>query len=66
MEQLTNLNWALLAPVLIIQLLLLVIALIDLIRIEKTNGPKWVWSLVIILISFFGPITYFVFGRRNR
>nr|WP_245686907.1 PLDc N-terminal domain-containing protein [Tenuibacillus multivorans] len=54
----------LLLPVLILQLILLVIAIIDLIRIEKANGPKWVWALVIIFINIIGPIVYFIFGRR--
>ena len=38
----------LLIPVVLIQLALLVTALVDLIRREKTHGPKWVWVLVIV------------------
>ena len=38
-----------LVPVLVIQLILLVTALVDLIRREHTRGPKWVWVLVILL-----------------
>lgn len=66
MEVLENLNLAILLPILIIQLILLVIALVDIIRTEKTNGPKWVWVLVIIFINIIGPILYFVIGRRNQ
>ena len=66
MEVLENINLAVLVPIFIIQLILLIIALIDLIRIEKTNGPKWVWALVIVVINIIGPIVYFIFGRRNQ
>lgn len=65
MELLENVNFGLLIPILIVQLILLVIALVDVIRTEKTNGPKWVWVLIIVLINIIGPIMYFVFGRRD-
>lgn len=55
-----------LAPILIIQLILLIVAIIDLVRIEKTNGPKWLWALIIIFINIIGPILYFVVGRRSN
>jgi uncharacterized membrane protein YhaH (DUF805 family) len=55
-----------LIPVLIIQLVLIITALIDLVRREHTRGPKWVWALVILLINFIGPIVYFVVGRKEE
>lgn len=61
-----GIGMGLLLPIMLIQLVLLVVAIIDLIRTEETNGPKWVWALVILLISFIGPIVYFIFGRRNN
>lgn len=61
----TDINWALVAPLIGIQLILLVVALIDLIRIRSTNGPKWVWALVIIFFNVIGPIVYFIFGRKS-
>ncbi|WML44976.1 PLD nuclease N-terminal domain-containing protein [Neobacillus sp. PS3-40] len=66
MDVLVNLNWALLAPVIIIQLILLVVSLVDLIRIERTNGPKWLWVVIILFVNIIGPILYFVIGRRNN
>jgi drug/metabolite transporter (DMT)-like permease len=56
----------LLIPVVLIELALLIAALVDLIRREKTRGPKWVWVLVIVLINFIGPIIYFVAGRKEE
>lgn len=55
----------LLIPVFIIQLGLLVIALVDLIKRERTRGPKWVWALVIVLFNILGPIAYLLFGREE-
>jgi hypothetical protein len=55
-----------LVPVLIIQLGLITAALIDLVRRERTRGPKWLWVLIILLINFIGPIVYFVFGRAEE
>lgn len=55
-----------LMPILIIQLILLIVAVIDLVRIEKTNGPKWLWVIIILFVNLIGPILYFVIGRRNN
>ncbi len=65
-----NINWMqylpLLIPVIILELGLLIFALVDLIRREKTRGPKWAWALVIVCINFIGPIVYFFFGRQDE
>lgn len=61
----SNVNWGIIAPILVIQLLLLVVALFDWFRIKETNGPKWLWLLIILFVSTLGPILYFIFGRRN-
>jgi len=55
-----------LIPVLIIQLVLMISALVDLIRREHTRGPKWVWVLVILFVNYIGPIIYFVAGRQEE
>lgn len=54
-----------LIPILALQLLLMVAALIDLGRREHTRGPKWVWLLVIILVNLIGPVIYFMYGREE-
>jgi hypothetical protein len=63
---LEGINWGLLAPIFIIQLILLVVSLVDLSRIEKTNGPKLLWVFIIIFVNIIGPILYFVIGRRSN
>lgn len=61
-----SINWGLIAPVLVIQILLMVVAIMDVIRIKSTNGPKWLWVLVILFVNLIGPVIYFIFGRRHN
>lgn len=60
-----NINFALIAPLFIIQLILTVVALLDLRKVHATNGPKWMWVLIILFISTLGPIIYFIAGRKS-
>ncbi|MBN6885673.1 membrane-anchored protein YejM (alkaline phosphatase superfamily) [Cytobacillus horneckiae] len=53
-------------PIILIQLILMVIAIIDIVRNEHTKGPKWLWILAVIFINIIGPIVYFIFGRRTE
>jgi hypothetical protein len=66
MEALETISWGIIAPILVIQGILFLVAIIDLVRIEKTNGPKWLWALIIVFASLLGPILYFIIGRRNQ
>ena len=54
-----------LVPIVLLQLGLMAFALVDLIRRERTKGPKWVWALVIIFVNLIGPIIYLVIGREE-
>jgi len=56
---------ALLAPIVIIQLGLMIAALIDLGQGERRvrGGNKLVWVAVIVFVNLIGPIVYFVAGR---
>lgn len=57
---------AALAPLIILQLALMVAALVDLVRRDKvTGGTKVPWALLIVLIGAIGPIIYFIFGRKE-
>ncbi len=55
----------LLIPILLLQLALMIFALVDLIRRERTKGPKWLWALIIVFVNFIGPILYFIIGRED-
>lgn len=54
------------APLIVLQIILLVAAMLDLVKRDKvTGGNKVIWALVIIFISTIGPIVYFIFGRNE-
>jgi hypothetical protein len=54
-----------LIPVILLQLFLTIAALVDLLRRERTRGPKWVWAVVILAVNIIGPIIYFMLGREE-
>ena len=58
---------ALLAPIVIIQLGLMIAALYDLEREERRvrGGSKLVWGFVIVFVNIIGPLIYFVAGREE-
>ena len=55
----------LLIPFFLLQLALIIIALRDLVRRERTRGPKWMWALIILFVNLFGPIIYLLIGREE-
>jgi Phospholipase_D-nuclease N-terminal len=57
----------LLSPIIIIEVVLLVVALVDLAKREYVRGGnKIVWVLVIVLVNIIGPIIYLTVGRQER
>ncbi|HEY8439653.1 MAG TPA: PLD nuclease N-terminal domain-containing protein [Candidatus Limnocylindrales bacterium] len=58
---------ALLAPIIVIQLGLMIAALLDLEREERRvrGGSKLVWVLVIVFVNVIGPLVYFLAGREE-
>ena len=53
-------------PLVLLQLILLVVALIDLSKREKVRWlPKWAWAIIIVLGELLGPILYFIIGREE-
>jgi hypothetical protein len=54
-------------PLLLLQVVLMVWALVDLLRRRSTRSLSMpVWIVLIIIINFFGPIAYFLFGRAEQ
>lgn len=66
MEEITNIPWGLLAPLLILQFVLAAVAIVDIVRAHETRGPKWVWIVVSLFVNTIGPILYFIFGRKHQ
>jgi hypothetical protein len=59
---------SLVLPLAALELILIIVALVDLIRREpsRVNGNKIVWGLIIVLIGTIGPICYFILGRKEQ
>jgi len=51
-------------PLLIIQLILLITALVSLVKKEVHAMDKVIWGLVIMFINIIGPIVYFAVGSN--
>ena len=58
---------AVLAPLVIIDLVLIVYSLYDLTRPERVVRwvPKPVWAVVILFVSTIGPIVYLLLARED-
>lgn len=53
-------------PLLLFQLILMAWALVDLLRRRRTRTLSLpFWIIIIILVNFFGPVAYFLFGRTE-
>ncbi|CUK35234.1 negative regulator of sigma-Y activity [Listeria monocytogenes] len=57
---------ALIIPVIILYLALLLTAIIDLTKNWNERKNPVIWLVVIIVINIFGPIAYFIFGRKEE
>jgi hypothetical protein len=59
---------SLVLPLAALELILIIVALIDLIRREpdRVNGNKLLWGIIIVLVGTIGPICYFILGRKER
>lgn len=66
MEELANIDWALIAPLIIIQFILMGIAIFDWATTDELNGPKWMWFCLIMFVQIIGPVLYFIFGKRQN
>lgn len=55
-------------PILVIGIILVTIAMVDLVKRDKSEirgGNKILWGGVILLISTIGPIIYLTVGRKK-
>lgn len=60
-------TWGVIIPLVILELVLAITALVDLInrKPEQVRGSKILWTIIILLISTFGPAFYLVAGRKE-
>ena len=54
-------------PLLVLQLVLLLLAVVDLFREERQVRfvSKPIWALIIFFVNIIGPLAYFFFGRED-
>ena len=59
---------SLILPLAALELILVIVALVDLIRREpgRVNGNKVLWGIIIVLVGTIGPICYFILGRKEQ
>jgi hypothetical protein len=56
-----------LAPVIILEVILNVVALVDIAkRKHVTGGNKVIWVLVTVCIHIIGPVIYLIAGRKEE
>lgn len=63
-----NFNIALIIPLIILELILVIVALVDLVKRDASTlqgESKLLWGLIILFISTIGPILYLVIGRKK-
>lgn len=59
-------NLPIFIPFIILEIVLAVIAIRDIVKSSRFRfGNKVGWLIFVVVIQLFGPIVYFVFGRRN-
>jgi hypothetical protein len=67
-EQLKTIIGALplIIPLVVLEFVLMIIALLDVIRRERVRGGnKIIWIIVIVVVNVIGPIIYLLFGRQE-
>lgn len=58
---------ALIIPLILVDIGLKIYAMYDLVKTERVdNDRKWIWAIVVLVISLFGPLLYFVFGHKGE
>jgi len=55
---------AIVVPLLIVQLVLMIAALVSVVKKEVPGSDKILWILIIIFVSTIGPIIYFAVGSN--
>lgn len=61
-------NFTLIIPLIILELILVIVALVDLVKRDASTvqgESKLLWGLIILFITTIGPIFYLVIGRKK-
>jgi Mn2+/Fe2+ NRAMP family transporter len=63
-EQLLNLL-PLFVPIILLQLVLIITSLISILRKEASFDKKLIWLVVVLVVTFIGPVIYFAIGSKQ-
>lgn len=66
MDEITQIDYQVFAPIILLGFILTLTALVSCIRQDMSKEKRLVWILVIVFINFLGPIIYFIFGRNKK
>lgn len=56
-----------LIPILIVDIILKIIAFVHIFKQDRYRvGNRWLWIAIVLLISTFGSIIYFLLGREDN
>ena len=61
----SEINWAALAPVLVLLLAFVVWCWVDISRNEVRYLPKWLWAVICVVSIPIGAIVYLLVGRQS-
>ncbi|MDJ0664160.1 MAG: PLDc N-terminal domain-containing protein [Acidimicrobiia bacterium] len=60
-----EINWAALAPILLLSLGFVIWCFVDISRNEVRYLPKWLWAIICVISIPLGGIVYLLIGRDN-
>lgn len=63
-EQVMNLI-PLLAPIILVQAVLMIVSLISILRKNASFDKKMIWMIVVLVIGLIGPVIYFAIGAKQ-
>ena len=52
--------------VVLLMIILPILALISILKNRFKDNDKLIWTLVVLLLPFFGSVLYFIMGRSKR
>lgn len=53
------------APLLVIQFILILVCVRSIVKDEVNYLPKWAWLIIVCFLNLFGPIIYLIVGRKR-
>lgn len=62
----SDVNWAAVAPIIVLALAFVAYCWMDIARNEVKHLPKWAWAIISLISIPIGGIVYLAIGRDSR